>query len=318
MTRIRQEWTRWGFSPAGGAPFIQDGGPWRYRCLPSDRFYEEALGWLRGSKSIELRTGTPVLSAHTENGVHSVETGSGHLEAGMVVDTRPPGKSSQPLLRQQFIGVELEGEGIAKDPETVGLMENMRADEDGFLFHYRLPFGRDRCLLEVTRFTPRPLPWDRMENDLAAALRCPSLAGAATSRREEGMIPMGLPPEKPPAGPNWVTAGTRGGAVRPATGYAFQRIEEWAKSCARALVERGHPIPQKPFSRSLGWMDRLFLRVLRDKPELAPLLFMRFARRLTPGQSVRFLSNQPKLSDQWHVIRSFPARPFLQQLRRSV
>ena len=314
-SRIRREWARWNFSSAEGDSFLHDSGQWRYRCLPSGRFYQDALTSLETSRRIALHTATPVISAQAKGGTNLVKTTLGNLEARMVVDTRPPEKTSTPLLYQQFIGLELEGKGICTDSESVGLMEEMQVDKNGFLFHYRLPFSDDCCLLEVTRFTPQPLPLPQMEADLTAALRAHSLIEATTTRREEGIIPMGLPAPEASPGPQWVYAGTRGGAVRPASGYAFQRIQEWAGKCARTLVGKGSPVPQEPFSRCLDWMDGLFLRVLRNQPELAPLLFMRFARHLSPEQGVRFLSNQPTLSDQWRVVRSFPAGPFLRQLR---
>lgn len=318
-TRITCEWDRWSFSESGGNRIFHEGGEWRYRCLPSGRFYREATRWIQASSRIRLQSATPVLSATDgEDGDHRIETTGGSMKAAMVVDTRPPATGAKPVLLQQFIGVEGEGPLPMEDPACVGLMDNMRQDEHGFLFHYLLPFSENRFLLEVTRFTPEKVPWDRMEKDLAAAQQEWGFSRTVETRREKGIIPMGLPMPKQPAGPRWAVAGTRGGAIRPATGYAFQRIAAWAESCARAIVENGCVLSQPCFPRSIRWMDDLFLRLLRRKPELGPQLFMRFAGRLSPGQSVRFLSNKPNLYDKWRVVRSLPAQPFLEQLWRQV
>ena len=315
--RILWEWPRWSFSEKGGERFVHEGGSWRYCCLPSDRFYREAVRWIQGSSRIHLKRATPVLSATVGNrGRHRIETPEDRMEAKMVVDTRPPAHPGKPLLLQQFVGAEVESPQDLSNTGCVGLMENMQQDEYGFLFHYFLPFSENRYLLEVTRFTPEKVPWDRMEKDLSDALTTYSLSNASERRREKGVIPMGLPPGKDVSGPNWAVAGTRGGAIRPATGYGFQRISDWAEKCARALVEEGRVLSQPPFPRSLRWMDDLFLRLLKRKPELAPQLFMQMAGRLSPGESVRFLSNKPSLHDKWRVIRSLPAQPFLEQLWR--
>lgn len=318
-TRIAHEWERWSFSERGGSRILHEGGSWRYRCLPSDRFYREATSWIQGSSQIRLKTAVPVFSAAKGDGEdHRIETPEGPLKAGMVVDTRPPSTRGKPLLLQQFIGVEVKTAVPMQDPGCVGLMENMQQDEHGFLFHYVLPYSESKCLLEVTRFTADKVPWERMEEDLGRARQACDLSNAGESRRERGIIPMGLPAQNLSTGPTWAVAGTRGGAIRPATGYGFQRIAAWAESCARSLVEDGCVLSQPSFPRSIRWMDDLFLRLLRRKPELAPQLFMRFAGRLSPGQSVRFLSNKPNLYDKWRVVRSLPAQPFLEQLWRQV
>jgi lycopene beta-cyclase len=116
----------------------------------------------------------------------------------------------------------------------------------------------------------------------------------------------------PPAGP--VCAGLFQGGARSSTGYAFQRIQRWARACAGHLATANEPLPMAPDAAWLRFMDGLFLRVLRADPQRAPALFLQlFARAPTPAV-LRFLGHGDRLRDAYHVARSLPAAPFLRQL----
>lgn len=50
------------------------------------------------------------------------------------------------------------------------------------------------------------------------------IAGLILSDEESGSLPMGLPAKAQPTTSSALTIGTRGGRVKPSSGYAFQRI----------------------------------------------------------------------------------------------
>lgn len=312
-----RRWSSWSFSSAGER-HVHRSSTWSYQCIPAQAFYEEALQAIEGSRRISLMTGVRVEDVRERLDGLLVEAGERQWRARRLVDTRPPGRArlDGSTLMQTFAGVEIRCERALHERDVVGLMERMAVDELGFRFDYVLPLAADHLLVEATRFGAVPVSDERLERELRQSVRrLTRPAGYVVVRREGGAIPMGLPEPSAPADPRWVRAGTGGGAVRAATGYAYQRIQRWARRCTVSILRGGHLVGQAPTPPFLGWMDRLFLGVLRDEPRIAPDLFMALARRLGPEAFARFMTDAGSWRDHLAVIRALPPGPFLRQLR---
>jgi hypothetical protein len=61
-------------------------------------------------------------------------------------------------------------------------------------------------------------------------------------------------------------------------------------------------------------MDRLFLRVLRARPQAGPVLFANLFERCPPAALIRFFSGTGGLGDAARVARALPPAPFARQL----
>ncbi len=195
-------------------------------------------------------------------------------------------------------------------------MQDMATDRYGFKFNYILPMSANHVLIESTRFCHDRAAIRQLDADLELALqRYARGSDYQVVRREQGIIPMGLETAEQVVHPNWIRAGGAGGAIRAATGYAYRRIQRWSKLCAEEILINDRIIPQPAEPWLLGWMDRIFLQVIRRHPELAPELFIALAEKVEPAALVRFLSDQPSLQDLLSVILALPARPFIQQLK---
>lgn len=311
---IRHHWPAWRFSTPTEEESVRSPG-WAYGCVPGSVFYENALAEIRAS-SIELRQGVRVQGHTAHSSGFTVQTSQGDLETSAVVDTTPPRQAKcDPLMRQSFVGAELSTTVPVGDAEVVGLMEAMCVDEYGFRFDYILPLAPTRMLVEATRFSRKPVREEVLEEDLHRAIRRVVQGEPHTvERREQGMIPMGLPPADGTPGAAWVRAGTGGGAVRAASGYAFLRIQHWAARCCDAMLRTGVPVGHPPEPAVQRWMDHLFLSVLREKPEHTPELFMRLARNVRPASLVRFLNDMGGPADRLAVVFALPPPLFLHQL----
>jgi lycopene beta-cyclase len=110
---------------------------------------------------------------------------------------------------------------------------------------------------------------------------------------------------------NYVRVGLTAGAARPATGYAFQRIQRWALACQQSLHTNGLPTGHQSDSVVIRQMDAIFLNVLRNHPELGPELFMRLFSKPSSEKLIRFLSDQGRVSDYLAVILALPSRLFI-------
>jgi lycopene beta-cyclase len=82
------------------------------------------------------------------------------------------------------------------------------------------------------------------------------------------------------------------------------------------MAHGGLPIghPKEPVLR--GWMDDLFLTLLRRQPALGPELFMALFAGVSTPRLIRFMGEGTRLSDCAAIALALPHRPFLRQLVR--
>lgn len=293
-----------------------------YQLLEAGDFYRHAVDAARASTAVQLHQGVQVLGLPQPvvDGWR-VETTVGSLTARQLIDTRPPlaPRLGQALMWQSFLGHEVVCDRGIFDSHQVELMDF--ADDVGgaVAFTYVLPLASDRALIETTFFDPRPhTPADLAHRQQRAVQRLCAGASHTVVRTESGILPMGMTAPPAQLGPGHWRAGLMSGAARPATGYAFQRIQRWADDCGAAL-RRGHdPAGHVPDPLLTRFMDRLFLNVLRSHPERGPELFLRLFGRAPTARIVRFLSDQGTLWDRAAVAAALPTGLFLSQLVRAM
>ena len=310
-------WERWRCSTRGGASVVASAAGWRYAYLRSSTVYAAALRAIADAPHITLEQGVRAGAVTaTADGVE-VATSAGIIAARHVVDTRPPNAARLATSRmfQCFAGRELALEAPGIDDCEVELMTDMRTDARGFVFSYVLPLSPTRVLVEVTRFSARPIGADLLALDLDALVAARGWGRARVLRTEQAVLPMGLPPpSRDEAIAGVVLAGTQAGALRAASGYGFLRIQAWAERCAEALARDGRPVghPHEPWLRER--MDAVFLRALAANPARAPDFFLRLAGIVPAAAFVRFLSDQAGVADLARIVAALPPGPFLRAL----
>lgn len=315
------QWNAFSVS-TGTRRIVRDCSAAPYRMIPSGAFYAAARERISRSPGTELLIGNPVTSEPVrEEGSWRVMGRNGPLSAKWIVDTRPvnPHASPQPHLWQSFLGEEIVTERECFDPECVELMDFSESTPSRILFLYLLPFSKNRALIEATVFGREPLSAE----DLTPALR--SLLGNrlgktdfSVMRSEHGILPMGRRLTPPHRGRGYVHAGLAAGGARPSTGYAFQRIQRWARECAAVMARGEAPLAHAADPLMQRAMDEIFLRVLRSRPDLAPGLFFSLLGKVEPQRIARFMSDRGRLSDYAAVITALPPWPFLRELPGAV
>jgi lycopene beta-cyclase len=295
-----------------------------YRMLAAEQFYAAALKAIHRAPKLQLQLNSPLLSeAQFRGGRWHVETPLGALSAALVVDTRPPLPSAvDTLLWQSFYGHDITCEQPVFDPSCAELMDFSSASAERVAFSYVLPMSPTRALVEFTVFAAQPLSAAALAADLEAVIgQRVQGAGFTLQRSEHGVLPMGQaqsPAAASAAGPaaSYARAGLFAGAARPATGYAFQRIQRWAADCAGRLTSSGRLVGHRPDPSLLAWMDRLFLSVIQRQPQGAPELFAAMFARVDSQRLIRFLSDRGRLADHAAMVLALPIKPFVQQLFR--
>ena len=292
-----------------------------YQLLEAGAFYDHARQTLEAGVAVRLEMGVSVVERPLQvPGGWRIETSAGGLTAAQVIDTRPPRapRHGDSTLWQSFLGQELVCDRPVFDPGRVELMDFAHDSSGAVAFTYVLPLSSEQALVETTLFDPEPRgPTELAHRQQQAVQRLCGNAQTHLLRTEAGILPMGMARAAEALGPGYLHAGLMSGAARPATGYAFQRIQRWAEGSSEALSRgesaRGHA-PDPLLTR---FMDRLFLDVLRTHPERAPELFTRLFERTATPRIVRFLSDRATLIDHIAVAASLPTGLFLRQLMRS-
>jgi lycopene beta-cyclase len=291
-----------------------------YRLLAATDFYTQAVQTIASNAALTLKTGGSLTAEPSfAQGRWHLHTTRGAFSAKAIVDTRPlpTEQLSDTTLWQSFLGCELEFQEPRFDAKSVQLMDFYQANQAFVGFNYVLPLSATRALVEFTVFAARVYDQAELLGYLEAQIA--TLAGARpyqSLRTEYGLIPMGLGQPKNLVKPaeqssNYVRVGLTTGAARPATGYAFQRIQRWALECKQSLQTNGLPVGHQPDSFVIRQMDAIFLSVLRNRPELGPELFMRLFSKVSSERLIRFLSDQGKVSDYLAVILALPSGLFI-------
>ncbi|MBZ2180124.1 MAG: hypothetical protein K7J47_20755 [Acidobacteria bacterium] len=320
---VEYEWSQFRIAGAGKEVRV-DCSATPYCAIPAERFYWNSLAAISGNERIGLVNQAPVHGVVGGGpGRWEVETAAGSYSATNVVDTRPARAPRQgdALLWQSFLGVEVEYEKGSFDARQVTLMDFGGTPGQRMVFTYILPFDARRALVEITEFSPYAVVPGELQPLLRGALDrlVPGREGRVV-RTESGVLPMGMLGASP-GGVQWgdgrwsyVQAGVAGGGARSCTGYAFQRIQRWAERCALQIREHGSPVGHAKDPVTLAFLDHLFLRVLRDRPQLAPQLFAQLFGKAATGSVLRFLGDWATAADIVRVVAALPPGPFVKAL----
>jgi lycopene beta-cyclase len=293
-----------------GTPRREVGTP--YVRIPSDRFYDVAMGQLSTSPHVTFLRGVSVESIEELPDFTAVHFCDGRrIESSWVVDSRPPQNDKAPW-RQIFRGLELHSPEAKLDTATVTLMDFQSAGPEGIRFFYVLPLDKHTALVEDTWLVPRgKSPTFTDEQILHYARNNLGSAGWQIRHREEGNLPMDLAPAVQDKN-RIIPWGTAAGAVRASSGYAFSRIQRASERMAHHWSQHGRPDPNITHeSPLLAWMDRVFLRVMDRHPERVPGFFTRMFDRVPPEALARFLESEPRPADILRVMCALPPAPFL-------
>ncbi|XDZ64713.1 lycopene cyclase family protein [Alphaproteobacteria bacterium LSUCC0684] len=273
----------------------------------------ESKAWLTDCRLKSMKSGAEIHPYH----VHAVrrtdstfvlETDDGEITVDAVYDSRPP-PLPEGIMLQHFLGWEIETEHPCFDESTAVLMD-FRCDQSrGVHFIYILPYSAHRALVESTMFTPTLEENTFYENAIDRYCREILASGQyRILRREKGVIPMGV---FAPRDPELPSIGGNGGAIRPSSGYAFAFIQKQADAI-RACITGGEihasTLPHQPVDL---WMDRIFLRVLRRFPGIAPRLFLAIGKALNGDAMALFMAGEATWSIRLKVILAMPKWPFI-------
>jgi lycopene beta-cyclase len=291
-------------------------GEYCYRSLRGQDFAAAARDMLAAAPDVELMEGD--VEAISEDDRGAVLTVGGRRARGdFLFDGRllPDDVRQRPgslLLRQHFLGWEIETDEDRFDPAAPTFLDFRVEQRDAVRFFYVLPFSPRRALVELVVHGAEPQPAQlRAHLDRALGVTdyrvvdVESGVSALTSRRHPRRL-----------GRRIMAIGVHGGRLNASTGYAFTRIQRDSEAIVASLRRRGHPFGVPGDRRLFRLLDTLLLRVMSARPPFIEQAFEAMFRGSPIARVLRFLDEEASLWEVARLAARMPPGPFLGQLVR--
>lgn len=291
--------------------------PYRYQMVRGSDYYRYIHDELAKFPNVEIVRGSAEAVQDGEEAAF-VEVNGETIQANWVFDSRfrqeDASRTSGKYLSllQHFRGWEIESEQPVFDPAAASLFDLRVPQPEGLAFAYVLPLTEYRGLVEYTLFSKnlqKPEVYlQAVESYIGNKL---GLKTYQIVEEEAGIIPMTSRPVQRRLGKRILAIGTRGGRVKPSTGYAFQRIQRDSQAIVSSMLRYGHPFHVSPASRRYLFYDSLLLDVLaRSDPKIRSIFTAMFSRN--PIDRVfRFMDERTSLLEDGLILASLPPVPFL-------
>lgn len=290
--------------------------PWTYNHIPGSAVYHE-MRRIVESAGIDFIQDAVHSLLPNEQGITAVAEAH-ELTAKHVFDSRPPRfqspASNEAHLLQSFIGYLIETENERSSSDCVELMDFSVEQLHQTQFMYVLPFGQHSMLVELTRFGEDHITDEEAEPILDAYIR-ERFGNYRITGRERGCIPMSTASIEQAPLEGLTRIGSRAGAVKPSTGYAFKTMFAQAEAIAEGLAQGNAPAFEKSPGR-FKLYDRLLLDILRRKPHLGKPIFATLFKRNRTANVLRFLDEKTSLALDLRILFSLPIAPFLAAWQR--
>ena len=279
-----------------------------YQTIDSLKFYKKVQREL--SNNFELRLNSNIQTIKKNSNIFEIKTEYTNVEAKIIFDSRVPNKDPGNLY-QHFYGCEINTTENYFDENSVTLMDFDCEQKKGVHFFYILPFAKNRALIETTWLSYLEKLDKKnyikelelyIQNDL-------KIKNYNIIRDEIGAIPMFRTKSQNEFG--YFDIGLRGNVNRMSTGYAFPYIQKHSQIISNTIENLSY---KKAISHKYEFLDRLFVKVLKNNISIMPNIFIKIFNEHRQNQVIRFLSSKGSLFDDYQVIKALPKKLFLKNL----
>jgi lycopene beta-cyclase len=227
-------------------------GKFRYHKIRGIDFYNHSHAIISRYPNVNILKGNVESITDTSTGaivvVNGVEYGANYVfDSILNPSDLLPETLGYHFLKQHFLGWEIETQHPAFDPQTPTLFDFRTPQNQAMRFIYLLPESPTRALVEYTLFSQFLLTKgeyeDALRNYLIQVLNIPTFHILDI---EQGSIPMTDMPFPRAGGKHILNIGTKGGRVKPSSGFAFWRIQEDTHAIIQSLIRYNHPFLSLP------------------------------------------------------------------------
>ena len=285
-----------------------------YLMLPSDIFYKNIISAIKLNTKIQLLTGEKLVGEVIKKDTWQIATSTFTATGTNVVDTRPTKTMTKKdsLMWQSFVGYEVELDSPLFMEDQLVLMDFDSSFKEGLAFIYFLPTSKTKALIEYTVFSEDLFVAEQLTARLLEKIgEYTQNTSYKILRKEAAILPMGNKEIEQKEDPTYLFAGLFAGGARPSSGYAFQRIQTWAKECALELKNNHQLKKFKKDSWIQKWMDLLFIIVIKKNPSIGAKVFENLFKNCEAKTVAYFMSDHSSLWGKLKIVSALPALTFL-------
>lgn len=292
-----------------------------YHCIRSDEYRNLVLEKAAEFKNIEILE-SAVIEFEFKYGLVRVDTLAGSFRGNYLFQSiksfpkEESGKQSHIILKQHFVGWEIESIKPVFNPGTIHFMEFIPPVQNGVNFFYVLPFTEKKALIEFTAFSPSSFKQEVYEEkniDYITEKLHLKPGEYKIIREETGVIPMETRQYEQHTGKRIFHIGTVSGAAKPGTGFAFAHIQEQTQKLTEALENDSLDSYLKPDNsrRIFRAFDILFLHIIEQSGPDAMKTFSKLFRKNSFDRILSFLAEQSNTFQNLRIMFSVPSVPFI-------
>ena len=267
-----------------------------YQSVDSGLFYEKINSKLKENKNINFFKDVKEIDSKNS----------------FIFNSVPSIKKNHGNLWQHFCGVEIETQNDVFDDDIFNLMDFDCDQRESVHFFYTLPYSKNKALVETTWLSKMndvsQKDYDKQIKDYAENHL--NLKNYKIVYKEAGAIPLFYPVYEEEK--NKINIGTAGGMTRLSTGYTFLNIQEHSKYI-RENIENISKAKKFEISKKYQFLDKIFLRVLKENPEMMPNIFFKMFKS-SPKTVIKFLSNKSNFLEDLSIIMKMPKWTFVRAL----
>ncbi|HKZ87068.1 MAG TPA: lycopene cyclase family protein [Anaerolineae bacterium] len=301
---------------------IIDLGDYRYQMIRAIDFYRFARQALSAHPNVEFLQAR--VDQIEDDAAEARIITNGHAFAGSwAFDSRfkpselKPDPTRYHTLNLHFRGWEIETPEPAFNPQVATFLDFRTPQKQDTRFFYVLPLSEQRALVEYTLFSSRLLRREEYERALGNYLwNVLQLGDYRVLGEEKGIIPITDQPFPRRTGRHVMTIGAKGGRIKPATGFAFLRIQQDSAAIVDSLLRTGQPFDIPADSARYRLYDSLMLHIMLRRGAQVQQLFTRLFKRNPIERVLRFLDEAGSVWENLQLIPTLPPAPFLEALLR--
>tara|TARA_Y100001934_G_scaffold283623_1_gene404895 strand:+ start:1800 stop:3746 length:1947 start_codon:yes stop_codon:yes gene_type:complete len=244
----------------------------------------------------------------------SVKTDQKEYFGHYVFDSRPK-KIREPFqkkysISQSFYGLKIKLKRRSFEDRVYRMMDFRVSQAKATQFVYILPYSKDTALIELTRFGKDILQINEAENILNKFIEC-NFGEYTVVGKERGIIPMTPVSPRGNTKANVINIGTRGGNVKPSTGYAFKNMYDQSRLICNSVSFKNKSLSKK--NRFLFY-DQLLLIILTRWPEKGRFIFERLFKTNSPVFVLNFLDEKTKFFGELKMFLKLQIGIFLKSV----
>jgi len=290
--------------------------PYRYKMIRGEDFYHFTKNFIQKNTAYEFLQ-AEIKSFDKEQ--NAVFTSQGNFQANWIFDgtwlfsENFVRKRGYHYFYQHFKGWFVETPTATFEPDTMYYMDFAVPQKAGEVrFGYVLPFSQTRALIEFTIFSDNLLSEQaylaELKNYVENILK---ITNYTIYDEEFGIIPMFDSGFGEQISEKIIPIGTKAGAAKSSTGFAFDRIQRQSQKIVADLLAGKAPKMHK-YNYKYHLYDSALLNVIARKRLPSEEIFARMFAKHPHSRIFRFLDEESSFwKDDLPIMAKMPWKPFI-------